>query len=287
MGSTNIGNQILTYDYRQEVIAEGFNRLNYKLLPRGIYEGGGLLKINDTTVNILPFVCLYNYASGDTGVAVRIETKDSATVYSVSPATPYIIGKFIWINTEENYMDFQAVNENDIVNDYIVFGRAIFNGSVMTTSFDYSKSTYPILKTLNLLNNSVPPFYVVPNTTSGGYTNQVKVFPGGPLFFNGNLLIINSETTLTINPAPSTGRTDIIYISSVNNSLYVKEGVTTAGAPLPTLSIDSLPIAIISMPGNTSIVQGNYITYIHPYNFLSNKFLLTVPNTEVGAIWVE
>ncbi|MGD9678185.1 MAG: hypothetical protein AB7V16_07450 [Vulcanibacillus sp.] len=285
MGSTNVGNQILTYDYRQDVIAIGFNRLNYKLHPKGIYQGGGLTKISDSQANILPMVCLYDYQSGTTGLTTRIETLDAASVSGLSPSSPYIIGRFTWINTEDNFMDFEAATEADLQDDWLIFGRAIYAGAVMQTTFDYSRATYAPARTFGFYDPL--PFYVTPNTTAGGYNLQVKVGTGGPVFFNGKFVELTTEQVINISSAASTGRTDIIYVDSADNSIGLAIGSQVSGAPLPIIRNSYLPIAIIEMPPNATVVRGDYIKYIHPYSYLSQRAIFMDSSTAVGSIWVS
>ncbi len=285
MGSTNVGSQVLTYDYRQDVVSVGFNRLNYKLHPKGIYEGGSLSKVTNTSVSVFPMVCLYDYSSGTTGLTTRIQTYDSVTVTSVSPSAPYIVGTFAWIDTENNYMDFSAVDEAALTDNMIIFGRATFNGLTMNTTFDYSRATYSYAKRFGFFDNL--PFYVKPNTSAGGgYSDRVTVSPGGPFFFNGKLVSVSTETNISITTGPTTGRRDIIYIDSSDNIVKKASGPNSAGAPLPIIQYDWLPIAVIHMPPSMSEVRGDYITYIHPNNYLSSQAIFRESSTTAGSIWV-
>ena len=84
MGTINYGNQIESIDYYAPADSDVLNRRNITIIPRGIYNGGLLSKVNDTTVTLSTLVS----EIGDDTNQVRIETQSNVTVtVALSPAT--------------------------------------------------------------------------------------------------------------------------------------------------------------------------------------------------------
>ena len=85
MGTTDFGTQTISFDYKQTGTAQGFNKLNYKLFPKGVYEGGLLTKVNATTVTIATLTIFIEDSA--VGLGARIETSISVNL-TISEATP-------------------------------------------------------------------------------------------------------------------------------------------------------------------------------------------------------
>jgi len=260
MGVVNKGQQILSYDFREKGLAEEFNKLNYKLHFPGIYTGGDLYKVSDTSIGIQPFVCVYNDNTNRT--AIRIETQDNAIVESVSDINCWIVGRFSWLNTEENYMEFVAVSSENIQPSNLIFGYVDYNGGTMTNDFDYTKKSWEGNHYLNL--HEEVPFKVVADEP---YSNSVIVRQGGPVFFNNKWIGINSETTSPeiSFPVSSFGRTDVVVIDPLDNSVKIIKGYENS-TQVPEIATEYFVIGIITLPPSiTNTVKGEYIEYINPF----------------------
>lgn len=281
MGSTNLGNQSISYDFKEEILSVGFNKLNYKLHPKGIYSGGNLIRINDTSIEIEPMVALFE---DDTNkLSVRIESQDNA-ILTVSNINIYIVARFTWINTENNFMDFLAVPAVDIEDTDLILGRLQFNGSVLTTDFDYSKKSWVSTHYYDFYNNR-PSLFVTPTYP---YSNNVYVYPSnGKFIHNGKVVDI---TTKTLSPSfsfpvSSYGRRDIVGINSNTGSIIIIQGASTSGAPLSTVPDNVLPLAIVTFPPSiTSTVKGNYIQYIHPMYYKTSNLSDIEMSTRIGTV---
>ena len=105
------GGQIFTFDFRQDGTSQSFNRLNYRLLPKGIlYDENAsdiLERVTDTSVTIHPFRAVLRDDANE--VAVNFYMIDNATV-SVSPSNPYIVGEWNWLNIEECLCELKRCN---------------------------------------------------------------------------------------------------------------------------------------------------------------------------------
>jgi len=272
MGSIDNGSQVLSYDYKEEAKGIKFNRVNYKIASHGIYYGGEFTKINDSLINLATMLCFFEDDTNKVGV--RIETTAVASV-SVTPTTPYIIGRFTWINTENNYMDFLAVEESSIDPADIIFGKLVFVGAVLQTEFDYSWKTWSFNHYTNL-NDYLPPFKV---EATEPYSSQVTVRPGSGYFVNGKAITIAVDTLSPVFsfPISSNGRTDILCIKE-DSSLVIIQGSDLPSAPTPYVNRKYLPIAVVSFPPLATTIRGSYISYLYPNKVISDK-LEGVSNT--------
>jgi len=271
MGSVDNGNQILSYDYKEEAKGIKFNRINYKIAPRGVYYGGTFTKVDDSLINMSTMMLVVEDATS--GVAVRIETSSVASV-SVSNATPIIIGRFTWLNVENNYMDFLAVAEGSILSSDIILGKCVYAGAVLSSTFDYSRRMW----NFNYYNNINIDSIMFKVEANEPYGTKVKVYPGTAVINGKKITIATITQSPDFTSASSNGRKDILRIDK-NGTLSIQQGIDTPGAPLPIMDNSYLSIAIIEFPALATVVKGEYITYIYPYFHFSGQLNSTSSTT--------
>lgn len=137
----NDGNQTITFRYLQDATSFSFNNLLREIMKPGIYEGGLLSIVDDTTVEVAPYTAIV-YASNDDTVAIRVRTSTEYNV-AVSSTEPVLVLTYEWHSQETNYVQAQAmswsqVNSEDPTGElYVVIGEAQFSGTTLT-GFDYS-----------------------------------------------------------------------------------------------------------------------------------------------------
>jgi len=146
MGDTNIGNQIIRWEYNQNLSSSELNQLWVDVINPGVYEGGTIVITNDTTVTIQPFVAC-------------IKTSDNRLVYcktqeniqlTVSNVNPYITVSYQHSNSKKQYADIQAKAQENIYSTDIILGKCIYNGSTLE-NIDYSEKTFGKKFTNNVL----------------------------------------------------------------------------------------------------------------------------------------
>jgi len=123
MGTTNFGNQQISFDFKEAGKAENFNKINYTLLEKGIYEGGVLSYHDGTHVDISNLICYITDSTNKIGV--RVETTTSVTL-EVSSGAPFVIARMAWNNVENNYMDILSVGFASILTDDLIIGRCLY-----------------------------------------------------------------------------------------------------------------------------------------------------------------
>jgi len=138
MGTTDWGTQTISIDYAQAGTSQEFNKLNFELLPPGIYKGGLLSKKDANTVYLSPFTCYIKDDSIELGV--RVSTLNTIEK-TISEATPYIILQFSWSNVAANYLDVFAKAKGDIIATDIIVGKGDYQGGVLQSTFLYDERT--------------------------------------------------------------------------------------------------------------------------------------------------
>ncbi|KKL96474.1 hypothetical protein LCGC14_1844130 [marine sediment metagenome] len=143
MGTNNFGTQTITFDYGQIGTAKGFNKLNYKLLPAGVYEGGLLTYVNANTVTIAPLVCFIEDSAVKLGA--RVETINNVNL-TITEATPYVIARLIWADVNINYMDFFCKAVGDLLTTDVIIGKGDYVLSVLQVDFLYNERNKGVLQ---------------------------------------------------------------------------------------------------------------------------------------------
>lgn len=264
MSTVNIGNQILTYDYKEELIAKGINQVHANLYNRGIYSGGLITKLTDIQVSIAPFICIYYETANN--LAIRIETQENALVDVVASDT-LLVGRFTWFQTENNYMSFMSITEGELQNDDIIFGKLNFNGLTLSSVFDYSRKTWALGYYSNPQNPNIPPFRVYPTNPE---SMSIKIDVGQQII-NGKVVSKGSITTYGPLIPATLGRIDILYIDQEGN-FGISTGIEDTSPVANTIESYYLPIAYITLIGGEFTINGSNIQYLPPQLFRGYAF---------------
>lgn len=276
MGTTNNGGQILTFDFKQQGTSEGFNKLFYKLLPTGILSGGQLTRVTDTSITISPMLCFYEDTARELGA--RLETTLDANV-TVSSATPFVVGRFVWLNVEENYMDFLSVSYGDIEEGDLIFGKCVYSDNITLSRFDYSRKSWSKDYYENIAESTNPDFLVF---ASEPYSTQVIVGKGSAFIGGRKVNILSNTPSPIIDTNVSTSRKDLLTITQ-EGSLKLIKGKESVTPIQPLCPSNHLPIAIITLPSNPTSITGDMIEYIYTNNHVDTNVIdLVYP---VGSLY--
>jgi hypothetical protein len=107
INTVNYGSQVLSFDFHQEARARGFNNIFCDILPYGVYTGGVLTRLSSSLIQIGETNVIIRSNEGDS-VALKITTTETQDL-TVIPARPYIILRFGWADTDNDFMDMRAV----------------------------------------------------------------------------------------------------------------------------------------------------------------------------------
>jgi hypothetical protein len=140
--ATDIGGQIITYDYAQSATTEDINKQIHKLVRPGVYDGFNLsIETGDPAqVRVSSGVAYVEAANASLGV--RVETTEDVIRSDIAPSTSYVIIHFEWYNDPESYAEIKCVESAEIVEEDIVIGRGVFSGSTLV-GFDLDDGVHP------------------------------------------------------------------------------------------------------------------------------------------------
>jgi hypothetical protein len=212
MSIINTGGQQLTFDFKHPLKGKNFNSLFRDVLPAGIYDGGEITNLGGNQISIAPFVAIF-YSEDD--VAVKIQTTSAITL-SIPAAAPVIHAYFTWSDTIENWADITSRAVATVVTNEIIFGKALFTGSVLT-SIDYTDKTWGLITTdvSTSLRGLVP---LAPNDTTKflrGDATWSRVYISK--FIKGLTLSNYSTNGITVTAGSCSDSTGM-YVLTLNNT---------------------------------------------------------------------
>lgn len=263
MSSTDQGGQVLTFDYKGKGKSQDFNRLFYKTLSSGIYEGGELSIGSAGTLNVSPFVCVVKDDSAKIGV--RLETTTNVTISNnVDNAHPYVIGQFTWQNTEDNYMEIKCVSYAEMsgLSNILVFGRCVYSGTVLE-SIDTTRRTIAQVSRQGVLKDKSD-FNVTIDETQ---TNYIKISQGKA--YIGGKFVDFSDTVFPIDVNVTNQRIDLVSIDR-DGQVVITKSVDSTSSEAPLFPNDMLTIAIITLPSNPTL-DGSMIENVYVNNVVQNS----------------
>jgi hypothetical protein len=264
----NRGNQTLIWDFHQEARARGFNQMFCDILPYGVYTGGELTRLNDNLIQIGEMNVVIRSNETDQ-VALKIATMEVQEL-AVGYTKPYIVLRFGWADTDNNFMDMLAVgwstdpfetDEGKLWPFDIILGKVQFIGSSgiidPDNPFDLSRRKDVFLKDAE---NVYAQFRVSASEinpkrvyVSGGQVNTSKarfVIPGG-----------NYPST-DIPDTTDKSRTDLIVVDALGQIQLIK-GTPSVSNPAPSPKYGTYKVcAEIRRGPNRTDVKGSDIVQL-------------------------
>lgn len=265
--TVNNGGQVVTFDFRQDGTSQSFNRLNYRLMPRGIlYDEDAsdiLERFTDTEITIHPFRAILRDDSNE--VAINFYMTEDASV-TVSPANPYIIGQWSWLNMEDCYMEFKAVQfENISPATDIILGKCLYENSVLV-GFDNSRRSYS-QDYYEHINQDRPDFFVHSTELSEGATNTVRIGKGSAVIGGKRVTLTQEISSPAINLNITNGKKILVSINA-SGEVVLTSSDDEASPTAPAFPSNMLTVAIITLGANPSAITGANIEYIYTNNFV-------------------
>lgn len=150
MGTTNFGNQIISWKYKSDFTASLINKILAKLIAPGIFEGGTLTVYSATVARLDVFVAAILCP---TGQLVKITTQELISI-TVDEDTPYIAVKMDWEDSATNYADIVQLASEDITSNHVIFGKCLFTAGSLT-GFDLTQRTVGYITRINNIDTSI------------------------------------------------------------------------------------------------------------------------------------
>ena len=251
MGSTNIGQQVISFDYNSAAQSDLINKTLHKTIPLGVKTGLTLSKTSSTEVSVLPGVMIIEDPTAS--VSVRVETQINVVV-SVLPQSPYIVAHYRWSDGGNNYADFYGRSLADIVDGDVILGKAQWFDGTLLSTFD-----------LNLRGQSVSPVSSVKIVATEPASDKVTLLSGS-FWFNKQYFSFSAPELSPAFPATAlTSRTDLLCLDN-SGSLVVTPYI----GEYPSLL---MPLAKITRAAGHTTVEHDEIE------------ILTCDRTYVGGIY--
>lgn len=265
--TVNNGGQIVTFDFRQDGTSQSFNRLNYRLFPKGIlYDENAtdiLERFTDTEITIHPFRAVLRDDANE--VAINFYMTEDASV-TVSPANPYIIGQWSWLNIEDCYMEFKATQfENINPSTDIILGKCLYESSVLV-GFDNSRRSYS-KDYYEHINQDTPDFFVHSTELSEGNTNTVRIGKGSAIIGGKRVTFSTEVSSPPINLSITNGKKILVSINS-SGEVVLTSSEDVASPTAPAFPSNMLTVAIITLGANPTAITGANIEYIYTNSFV-------------------
>lgn len=239
----DIGAQVITVKFFDPVDSDVANRIALGVRKTGIYGGGYLTKINDTTVSLSAFDCevgdgIYQI-HGATAIAVNV---------TVSTVNTHIIIRWTYsASAADDYMEMLAVPLSSVtVNDSIV-GVCVFSGASLS-GFDYTLRSNPNVFDLFLKTEATE--------TPSMYT---RVRAGRVSYGTTNFNVIDQLSPLFVAPSSGLTRIDLIQVSALG-ALAITQGTPVAipATPVAPSQNNLVTLAEITLiAGQTTIITSN------------------------------
>ena len=284
----NLGNQLLTVDYKLPIRSQRFNEFLRDLIYPGIYKGLELSIVDIDTIQVSPGNIWFNAESGAGINVISVKVRlQSAFNLDVDPVNPVLYTRLTWSNVTDNYAEFDfAPDLNSIPTNALVVGELLFDGGNNLVGIDYSNRSRGSIdwNSDGQLTTTLSPTedYHVGNEK----WNRDKYLRYVTQPINGNRLITSISSNSTISGNTTVYESDIIitgnsvlipYNVSINGDLTVTGTTTTINSQ--TLEVEDKNIEIAKVTTPTDITaDGGGIT-------LKGSTDKTIDWTQSGNQW--
>jgi hypothetical protein len=268
--SVNYGNQVLVFSFHQEARSKGFNQGFCDILPYGVYTGGALTRLNESLVQIGELTTVIR-SNEDDKVALRIETTELQNLV-VESSKPYIVLRFGWSNSDDNFMDMRAVgwstdpyevDEDKLWPLDIILGRVQFSNNSGTSiidpdnPFDLSRRKDVFLKEAESIYSQFK--------VSASENNSKRVYVSGGRIntSKGRFIISGGDYPLADIPdTAAQSRTDLIVVDALGK-IQLVQGTPSASNPAPAPKYGTYRVcAEIRRGPNRSNIKGSDIVQL-------------------------
>lgn len=273
MGTVNYGNQLIAVNFGAPVDAYVVNARDTGLEAVGLYSGGLLTKLTNTSVTLSALLC----AISDGTYQTRIQTQDAVSV-TVGPLTPFVVLRWEQPVATSRYMDILAVAEASILSTDLVVGKCLFSGSTLI-GIDYTDRTFPVV---------ADKFLRVVPTSPASMRVHIK---SGWITTTGSRIFIEEQDSALIVAPVTQPRIDYLYINTSTGAVMVETG-SEAATPVAKDYAGRIVLAEIDLVvGQTSITTAsikdarNLVGSSHGVPSIVRQVLEQV--YQVGAVYIS
>jgi len=280
LNTVNYGNQIISYDYKQNASSSLFNRIMSSLIPHGIYAGGLLTRLDNVQINVAKLTAFIRSNASDADqISVRAESQEDQILnlsfgvsdpLHVKDTLPYIVLRYGWNEQENNFVDFRAVafstdpaaskaanQDNELWPDDLIVGKVLLVLDGLTGKY-FIDPTNPFDLTRRadvFLPDSQAAFTELKVMSAEGQPKKVAVSGGSINTSKGRKLVTggNYPTSSFISDTTTFGRFDIVYVDE-NGIIQIEEGSPSASPVAPLYKNRKVIAQIERGASRTSII---------------------------------
>jgi len=269
--AADVGNQIVTLLYYTSASSSNVNKRFLNIRQPGIYQGGRLTIIDPVakSASLSALVCEIN----DGSYQVRVETTTAVSI-TTAVATPYIVLRWTYTGTVNDYMEVLAV-ATPSTNDLVV-AKCIFGGGQLT-GFDYGDTSYSRTTpdTQNL-------FLKVEPTEDTEL--KVRVRAGRIQNASGNYVVVDQKSDLFTAPTANS-KVYLVYIDTDDGTVKIDSTGTEAVSPTAPNYNGRLVIAEITLASTDTNITADKIKDVRNFitpstaDILTDQYLSTYNNS--------
>jgi hypothetical protein len=268
--NVNYGNQVQVFSFHQEARAKGFNQGFCDILPYGVYTGGNLTRLSENLVQISELTTIIR-SNEDDKVALRVETTEVQNI-TIESNKPYIVLRFGWSNSDDNFMDMRAVgwstdpfevDEDKIWPLDIILGKVQFVNNLGTPIIDPS-NPFDLSRRKDVFLKEVESVYTQFKVSESDI-NPKKVYVSGGRVNTSKGRFIISGGDYPSEDIPDTAaqsRTDLIVVNALGQ-INLIQGIPSASNPAPAPKYGTYKVcAEIRRGPNRADVKGSDIVQL-------------------------
>ena len=251
MGATNTGNQFIIYKFKTPLDGGPLNKLLHGVMGPGVILGFSSSFLDDELT-----IGAGGLIINDGTRTIRIDTADSILV-TMSAATPYLIARFLYAETEPNWCDFLAVASGSIGANDVVIAKVSFSGpdifSVESFFHGYEKVVNTALQNKFLTSDIIIGTQIQVDSKQADIT--INGITDGLFPIGTKALVLNGTHALTANRTLI--NTDIEFISESSEALINPNGFVfslSGGRSKSNLNFTNFVAGDVSILGSGSLL---------------------------------
>lgn len=238
--ATNKGSQNLYFQYGDPLTGAEFGAKETKISALGIYDGGLLSVVDNSTVTVSSWTCVIS--DGTNTITAR--SSANYDVSSVSSVNRNIVFRWSYNTRNDWYVDVLAVADGSVQTNDLIVGRVVYSGGGVITGFNYATRSVPL---------SLEHFLRVVPTIPASMRVLIK---SGWCNYGASRLFISTQLSNTFSPPTTNPRIDVIYIDS-NGAVQILTGTEAVTPSAPTYAGNVVLAEISLTVGMTTITASN------------------------------
>lgn len=252
--ASNVGYQQVTVKYFDPVDSDIANRIGVGVRKTGIYSGGYITRVNDTSVNVSALDC----EIGDGTYQVRVQTGIGGSgvviVTGLSVLVPYVVLKWTYTGSaSSDYASFAAETAANVLANpnWVIIGKCSFPGGTLTPRYGWDSTDKIVTRT----NPNIQDLFLkVEPTVPASLYVRVR---GGRISY-GSVGYDIEDQAILISVPPSNSWIVLVQINTSGAVIASSIGAAAASPTTPDYG-GVVTLAEITAPSGTSSITASMI----------------------------